>query len=76
MDEILKDLPIGSNDTTPDRASAETLLLQHAQQQSFPEEYARLQSGKAIASQSRLMSLTPEFDPALNLIQRWSAAPL
>ncbi|KAE8278169.1 hypothetical protein D5F01_LYC23757 [Larimichthys crocea] len=53
----------------PDRPYVETLLLQHAQQESFPEEYALLQANKPISKQSPLNNLAPEFDHTTNLIR-------
>ncbi|KAK7930869.1 hypothetical protein WMY93_007264 [Mugilogobius chulae] len=68
VDETLKLLP-SSSGVTPDRSTAENVLLRHAQQQSFPEDYALLQSSKPISVQSRLINLTPEFDQDLNVIR-------
>lgn len=53
----------------PERSKVETILLQHSQQESFPEEYASLQAGEAISKQSRLNNLVPEFDYSMDLIR-------
>ncbi|KAE8281782.1 hypothetical protein D5F01_LYC19165 [Larimichthys crocea] len=53
----------------PDKPYVETLLLQHAQQESFPEEFALLQANKPILKQSPLNNLAPEFDHTTNLIR-------
>lgn len=53
------------SDTT---LTAKTILLRRAQEDNFPAELATLQSGKGISSNSRLLSLAPEFDQNLGLI--------
>lgn len=58
-----------TNSQPPERSYVETLLLQHAQQESFPEEYALLQAEKPLSKQSPLNNLAPEFDYTTNLIR-------
>ncbi|CAM4529069.1 unnamed protein product [Leuciscus chuanchicus] len=48
---------------------AQLALLQQVQQDSFPIEYAQLQSGKPVAKSSRLLKLAPEFDHSDKLIR-------
>ncbi|KAL1267170.1 hypothetical protein QQF64_002845 [Cirrhinus molitorella] len=49
--------------------SAEKLLLQRAQKDSFPEEFKALSSERPLPSNSRLASLSPEYDRAIGLIR-------
>ncbi|XP_073731871.1 uncharacterized protein [Misgurnus anguillicaudatus] len=49
--------------------SAERLLLQQAQKDSFPEEFKALASDRPLPSNSRLASLSPEFDKISGLIR-------
>lgn len=46
-----------------------TSAAQHAQRESFLQEYASQQTGKAISTQSRLNNLAPEFHHTTNLIK-------
>lgn len=55
--------------TMPPSIMAETLLLQQAQVNSFPEELCALKAGKSIARHSRLLSLSPEIDPHIQLMR-------
>lgn len=48
---------------------AELRIIQQAQMDSFPDEYAQLQAGKPISSNSRLKILAPEFDSETQLIR-------
>lgn len=48
---------------------AQLALLQQVQQESFPIDYAQLQSGKPVAKSSRLLKLAPEFDHSVKLIR-------
>ena len=52
-----------------DYRQAEILVLRQAQQDSFPEEYRQLKSGKPIHRSSRLLALSPEFDRASEVIR-------
>ncbi|KAL7844327.1 hypothetical protein SRHO_G00228660 [Serrasalmus rhombeus] len=57
---------------------AERVVLQRAQQQSFPEEYELLAADKPITSRSCLLTLAPVMDKAMNLIrsrQKWYSSP-
>lgn len=49
--------------------TAETFILQKVQSESFPEELQRLRSGKPLQHNSRLLTLTPEYDTSTNLIR-------
>ncbi len=51
-----------------DPSVVQTCLLRQAQQQSFPTEYQSLKEGKPIESQSRLLTLSPEFREETGLI--------
>lgn len=48
---------------------AELKIIQQSQMESFPDEYAQLQAGKAISSNSRLKTLAAEFDSDTQLIR-------
>ncbi len=48
---------------------AEKLLLRQAQKDSFPEEFNALASERSLPSNSRLASLSPEYDKASGLIR-------
>ncbi|KAL4008256.1 hypothetical protein ACER0C_002108 [Sarotherodon galilaeus] len=52
-----------------DASAAELHLLKQAQNDSFPKELQALAAGKAIHKQSRLLTLAPEYDPAIGLIR-------
>ncbi|KAL0153566.1 hypothetical protein M9458_051180 [Cirrhinus mrigala] len=49
--------------------SAEKLLIQRAQKDSFPEEFKALATERPLPSNSRLASLSPEYDKASGLIR-------
>lgn len=51
------------------RLDIETQLLKHIKLDSFPEEVYALQSGKAVAPNSQLYNLSPEYDATLGLIR-------
>ncbi|XP_052443245.1 uncharacterized protein LOC127984578 [Carassius gibelio] len=55
--------------TAADTIAAELHLLRQAQRDSFPEEVAALTKGKSISAQSRLASLSAEYDQTLGLIR-------
>lgn len=57
------------NVTAYDYHEAQLSLLQQAQLDSFPVDYAHLQSGKPVARSSRLLSPALEFDPSNKLIR-------
>ncbi len=48
---------------------AETLVLSQAQLESFPDDYQALRSGKELPVNTRLYSLSPQFEQNLNLIR-------
>ncbi|KAI5102717.1 hypothetical protein C0J45_8069 [Silurus meridionalis] len=52
---------------TKDYVTAEHLLFHNIQQDSCPEEYEQLSSGKLVSPTSRLLTLAPEFDKASQL---------
>ncbi|KAL1251844.1 hypothetical protein QQF64_019640 [Cirrhinus molitorella] len=58
-----------STDNSESHISAEKLLLQRAQKDSFPEEFKALTSGRPLPSNSRLASLSPEYDRISGLIR-------
>lgn len=62
-----------SPDSTPENRlsqnQAELLLLRHAQEEDFPEEFKLLQLGQDVSAQSRLVELAPEYDPVTCLIR-------
>ena len=49
--------------------NSEKHLLQRAQTDSFPEEFNALKSNKLIPKSSKLLPLSPEYDPDLGLIK-------
>ncbi|XP_075343516.1 uncharacterized protein LOC142401954 [Odontesthes bonariensis] len=61
-----------TGDRTPsaeDYRQAEIVVLRRAQQESFPDEYRLLKSGKSISRSSRLIALAPEFDSESEVIR-------
>ncbi|XP_048035712.1 uncharacterized protein LOC125261152 isoform X1 [Megalobrama amblycephala] len=54
--------------TAEDYVMAERLIFQNIQRDSFPEEYEQLKAGKPVSNTSRLLTLSPEFDEASQLI--------
>lgn len=58
-----------SKDDSEGYISAEKFLLQQAQKDSFPEEFKALTSERPLPSNSRLASLSPEYDKASGLIR-------
>lgn len=48
---------------------AEHLILQRAQTDCFPDDYALLRAGKPVSANSRLITLSPEFDKESGLIK-------
>lgn len=48
---------------------AETVVLRRMQMDSFPEDYRLLKTNKPVRSDSRLLCLSPEFDPENQLIR-------
>ncbi|KAL0188999.1 hypothetical protein M9458_016098, partial [Cirrhinus mrigala] len=61
-----------NSDTGPEPADyrqAEVHVLKHVQQESFPEDYHLLESGKTVKPSSRLVALAPEMDPSHGLIR-------
>lgn len=61
--------PTRSPDDSESYISAEKLLLQQAQKDSFPEEFKALASERPLPSNSRLASLSPEYDQASGFIR-------
>ncbi|XP_057695896.1 uncharacterized protein LOC130918045 [Corythoichthys intestinalis] len=57
-----------SNPTAEDYRKAEGLILQRAQQESFPDEVRLLKVGKPVSSCSSLITLSPEMDSERQLI--------
>ncbi|KAK7929198.1 hypothetical protein WMY93_005593 [Mugilogobius chulae] len=55
--------------TATDRLETEVFILKRAQEESFPAEVAALQAGKPLQTNSRLVSLCPEYDRAVGLIR-------
>ncbi|KAL0156947.1 hypothetical protein M9458_048193, partial [Cirrhinus mrigala] len=60
---------IASPMSAAQRIDTELLLLRQAQQDSFPDEVHALQNGKVIHTNSRLSTLSPEYDQALGIIR-------
>ncbi|CAI5677208.1 unnamed protein product [Oreochromis niloticus] len=58
-----------SHSEADDYIKAEKLLLMKAQSESFPEEAKALRSGKPLPANSRLNSLSPEYDKDTELIR-------
>ncbi|KAI2644198.1 hypothetical protein H4Q32_029489 [Labeo rohita] len=56
-------------DEAKDYVSAERLLLQQAQRDSFPEEVKALSSNQPLPPNSQLVSLSPEYDEDTGLIR-------
>ncbi len=52
-----------------DYRRAEILILKRVQQESFPNDYERLEKGKPVSSDSRLLTLAPELDKSSSLIR-------
>lgn len=48
---------------------AEVVIMRKAQMDSFPEDYQLLKTGKPVHSNSRLLSLSPEFSTGNQLIR-------
>ncbi|KAJ8389779.1 hypothetical protein AAFF_G00114850 [Aldrovandia affinis] len=59
----------GPRPTASNYQKAETLILQRAQEDSFPDELRLLKAGKPIQSSSRLITLSPELDESGELIR-------
>lgn len=55
--------------TATDRIETEVNVLKRAQEESFPAELAALQAGKPLNTNSRLLSLCPEYDSTVGLIR-------
>ncbi len=52
-----------------DYRQAEILILKRVQQESFPNDYERLEKGTPVSSDSRLLTLAPELDKSSSLIR-------
>lgn len=61
--------PTQSPDDSESYISSEKLLLQQAQKDSFPEDFKALVSERPLPSNSRLASLSTEYDKASGLIR-------
>ncbi|KAJ8359096.1 hypothetical protein SKAU_G00156210 [Synaphobranchus kaupii] len=67
--ELNGQTPASSPPTAEEYQQAEMIVLQRAQQQSFPEDYKRLKAGKSVSSGSRLLTLAPEIDKSSDLMR-------
>ncbi|KAG1926322.1 guanine nucleotide-binding protein G(I)/G(S)/G(O) subunit gamma-2 [Pimephales promelas] len=67
--EILGQTPSNSLPNAEEYKQAEIVILQRAQQQSFPEDYKLLAAGKPVSPGSRLLTLAPELDKSTDLIR-------
>lgn len=70
LEELVKAgcLPVGSPPTATDYQEAETQLLQQVQKDYFAPEITQMKSGKPLPLGSRLLTLAPKFDSAMQLI--------
>ncbi|KAL1272022.1 hypothetical protein QQF64_031038 [Cirrhinus molitorella] len=59
----------GEQPSAADYQAAEMLLLQKSQIDSFPEEYKLLKAKRPIPSNSRLLTLSPEYDESSQIIR-------
>ncbi|KAI2646464.1 Gag-Pro-Pol polyprotein [Labeo rohita] len=59
----------GTSISAVDFQQAEMAILQQAQWESFPSEMAQLIAGRQLNTNSRLLSLAPELDPATQLLR-------
>ena len=72
MDDTARKLQQNLSSSTPtaeEYRQAEVIILQRAQQQSFPDDYRLLSAGKPVLSGSRLLKLAPEMDKSMALIR-------
>ncbi|XDV26786.1 hypothetical protein PO909_030419 [Leuciscus waleckii] len=67
--ELQTTLSPGTSPQAEDYHQAELHILKRVQQESFPEDYKLLGSGKSVRSKSRLITLAPEMDPSSSLIR-------
>lgn len=58
-----------SSPTAADYRDAENHIFQQSQQDSFPDELRLLKTGKPVPSNSKLLTLSPEFDASDGLIR-------
>ncbi|KAL0150553.1 hypothetical protein M9458_054146 [Cirrhinus mrigala] len=59
----------GTSPEAENYRQAEVHILRQVQQESFPEDYQLLGTGKQVRSGSRLVTLAPEMDPSCGLIR-------
>ncbi|KAL0153282.1 hypothetical protein M9458_051409 [Cirrhinus mrigala] len=59
----------GTSPEAENYRQAEVHILRQVQQESFPEDYQLLGTGKPVRSGSRLVTLAPEMDPSCGLIR-------
>ncbi|XP_073722599.1 uncharacterized protein [Misgurnus anguillicaudatus] len=59
----------GTPPEAEDYRQAEINIVKQIQQESFPEDYKLLRTGKSVRSGSRLVTLAPEIDPSSGLLR-------
>lgn len=69
VQELRVNLAPGTSPEAEDYRQAEFHILKQVQQESFPEDYKLLETGKTVKSGSRLVTLAPEMDPSSDLIR-------
>ncbi|XP_016393730.1 uncharacterized protein LOC107728153 [Sinocyclocheilus rhinocerous] len=67
--ELRVNLVPGTSPEAEDYRQAEVHILKRVQQESFPEDYKLLETGKPVRSGSQLVTLAPEMDPSSGLIR-------
>ncbi|XP_056121116.1 uncharacterized protein LOC130099439 [Rhinichthys klamathensis goyatoka] len=67
--ELRTTISPGTSPQAEDYHQAELQILRRVQQESFPEDYKLLESGKSVRSKSGLITLAPEMDPSSGLIR-------
>ncbi len=67
--ELRNNLVPGTSPEAEDYRQAEVCILKQVQQESFPEDYKLLGTGKPVRSGSRLVTLAPEMDLSSGLIR-------
>lgn len=67
--KLHSNLAPGTSPEAEDYRQAEVLILKWVQQESFPEDHKRLETGKSVRSGSRIVSLAPEMDLSSGLIR-------
>lgn len=72
LDDTVRELQQNHRSSSPtaeEYRHAEVIILQRAQQQSFPDDYRLLAAGKPVPTGSRLVTLAPEIDKSTALIR-------